>query len=217
MSDVIEKIKRIKILGKLLLGIGTNKIILKDFDKPNEHLTILFKPNFIMDVHKTKEGSEKEYESLGMFDLKKSIQKIVSDPSMLESGFTEFVKSAREINFEEPEFADNRIFNPKTLEELLTIVKKKRKDYIIPAESAEEFFPFKDTIPWKEAKGKVKEYAFVLNKEGFPVGVLIKIQTKMMLISINIMENPLVSKLLSIMTTPEKFEPEEHHDNHGKD
>ena len=217
MSDIFENIKRIKMLGKLFLGFSNNKIVLKDFDKPNEHVTMLFKSNGIMDIHKTKEGSEKEYESLGIFDLGKTVQKIVSDPMILVNGFTEFMKSAREVTFEEPEFADYKIANFKTKEEFSSIVKRKKKDIIIPIESLGEFFPYKDTILWKDAKGKIRDNALVLNNDGIPIGYLFRIQEKILLISVNVMENPLVSKLLSMMATPEKFEPEKQHDTQGKD
>lgn len=203
MSDVFKNIKRIKLLGKLFLGFSNNKIIFKDFDKSNEHVTMLFKPNGILDTHRTKEGSEKEYESLGIFDLGKTVQKIVSDPMILVNGLTEF--------------ADYKIANFKTQEELASIVKREKKDIIIPVESLGEFFPFKDTILWKDAKDKIKDNALVLNKDGIPVGYLLKIQEKIVLISVNIMENPFVSKLLSMMINPEKFEPEKQHDTQGKD
>src|SRR5713226_7656695 len=97
------------------------------------------------------------------------------------------------------------------------VVKKKKNDIIIPIELIEEFFPFKDTIPWNDAKGKVKENALVLNKDGIPVGYLFNKQETTLFFSINIMENPFVSKLISMMTTPEKADPENHYDTQGKD
>ncbi len=209
MSHIFDNIKRIKMLGKLFLAFSNNKIVIKDFDKPNEHVTMLFKSNGIIDIHKTKEGSEKEkeYESLGVFDLIKSVQKIVSDPTILENGVTEFAKSAREVTFEETEFEDHNIYNFKTSEEFLSIAKRKKKDITIPIEAIDEIFPFKDTIPWNDAREKIRDNALVLNKEGIPIGFLLKVKEKYLLFSINIMENPFVSKLISMMTNLEKFEP----------
>ena len=61
MSNSFGNIKRIKIFDKLFVSISNNKFIMKDFGTPDEHQTIVFRDNGIIDVHKTKEGPNKKY------------------------------------------------------------------------------------------------------------------------------------------------------------
>ena len=82
--SIFDNIKRLKAFEKIFLGFSNNKFILKDLDNPDEHFTMLFKNNGILDIHRTKEGSEKEYESLGKFDLVKTALKIILCPSLSE-------------------------------------------------------------------------------------------------------------------------------------
>jgi hypothetical protein len=216
MVDILADIKRIKLLGKIFLGLSNNKLILKDFENPDEHITILFKQNGIIDIHKTKEGSQKEYESIGIFDLVKTVQKILSDPTDFMNGIKAFAEGGKEITFEEPEFSDYSIVNSKSKEEFLSLFEKKKKDFVIPAESAGEFFPFKNTIPWHDAKDKVKETAFVLNKDGIMIGHLLKVHDKIFFFSIDVMQNQFVSKFISLMTSPEKADQGEQFDSKGQ-
>jgi hypothetical protein len=214
-GNIFGNIKRIKIFEKLLIGKYKSGFFFKDLENNDEHSTLgIYKG--IIDVHKTKEGSEKKYESIDKYDIGKTLRKIVSDPESFLKGFTEFADNMKEVTFEEKEYAEYKITSFKTQEEFLSLLQRKNKDVIIPIESAKEFFPFKNTIPWNESKGKIKDGALVLNKDGIPIGFLLKIQEKILFQSISVMENPFVSRLISMMTNPEKFEPEEKHDSQGK-
>ena len=87
---------------------------------------MLFKNNGILDIHRTKEGSEKEYESLGKFDLIKTVLNIVSNPKEFENTIMDLIHSIKEVNFEESEYADYKIASLKTKEELASIAKKEK-------------------------------------------------------------------------------------------
>jgi len=60
MSDPFSGMKKFKIFDELFLALGNGKMVVKDLKKPNEHQTMLFLPNGIIDVHKTKEGTKKD-------------------------------------------------------------------------------------------------------------------------------------------------------------
>ena len=208
MDDIFENIKKIKAFDKIFLGFSNNKFILKDLDKSDEHQTMVFRENGILDLHKTTEGSEKKYESLGKFDLIKTVQKIITDPTILEKAVMEMVQNMKEVTFEELEYADYKISNIKTKEELSVIAKREKNNVIIPVESLAEFNMFDGLIPWNSAKGKINENAMVFDKNNMPVGQLFKKENRVFFLHLNIMENPFVSTLISLMTNPEKSDSE---------
>ncbi len=104
MENPFDNFKRLRIFDELFLALGNGKIIVKDLKKPNEHQTIFFRPNGILDVHKTKEGSKKEYESLGSYDLLKSVAKMASNPNEIIIPLIQTLQSMKEVNFQESEY-----------------------------------------------------------------------------------------------------------------
>jgi len=206
MGDIFDNIKRIKAFERIFLGFSNNKFIIKDLDKPEEHQTMVFRDNGIIDIHKTTEGSEKKYESLGKFDLAKTMQKILEDPTIFVKVAEEMAKSMKEINFNEPEYADYKIYNIKTKEELSHIAQRKKDDVIIPVESLAEFNFFEGAISWRDAKNKINENALVLDKNNSPIAYLFKKENSVFMMPINIIENQFVSDLISLMNNLEKLD-----------
>jgi hypothetical protein len=206
MSDIFDNIKKLKAFEKIFLGFSNNKFILKDLDNPAEHFTMLFKSNGILDVHRTKEGSEKEYESLGKFDMIKTALKIVSNPKEFENALMDLVHSIKEVNFEESEYADYKIASLKTKEELASIAKKEKRSIVIPKESIGEFDMSELLIPWKDAKNIIKDNAVVYDKNNAPIGYLFKKEEKFYYISINILEKSSLANFIFQMINPEKLD-----------
>ena len=206
MSDIFDDIKKLKAFEKIFLGFSNNKFILKDLDNPAEHFTMLFKNNGILDIHRTKEGSEKEYESLGKFDLVKTALKIISNPKEFENALMDVFHSIKEINFEESEYADYKIASLKTKEELASIAKKEKKSIVIPKESVEEFDMSKLLIPWNNAKTIIKDNAMVYDKNNAPVGYLFRKEEKFYYVSIDILQKSSIANLIFQMTNPEKLD-----------
>ena len=206
MSDIFDNIKKLKAFEKIFLGFSNNKFILKDLDNPAEHFTMLFKSNGILDIHRTKEGSEKEYESLGKFDIFKTVLKIVSNPKEFENTLMDLFHSIKEVNFEESEYVDYKIASLKTKEELASIAKKEKKSIVIPKESIGEFDMSELLIPWKDAKNIIKDNAVVYDKNNAPIGYLFKKEEKFYYISINILEKSSLANFIFQMTNPEKLD-----------
>jgi len=205
MDDILDGIKRIKAFEKLFVGLGNDKFIIKDLEKPDEHTTLAFRKNGILDVHKTKEGSEKEYESLGKFDLIKAVKDILADPKSFENALMDFVKGLKEVHFDEPEFEHFTVAIMKSKEELAKLAKKEKKNLSFPIETIADFDFRNSIIPWKEAKNKMNEYALVFDKT-LPVGYVWKVNGKFFYMSIDVMANSSVSRLITKMTNPEKLQ-----------
>jgi len=204
MSDPFENPKKIKAFDKLWLGFSNNKFIIKDLEEPNQHHTMLFKNNGIVDVHKTKEGTKKEYESVAKFDLVKTALNILTNPKEMKDAFMQFLQTMKEVNFEEPEYEHLTIANMKTKEELADIVKKEKKGLVIPIESLQEFQLGKSAIPWKEAKGKIKDNALVFDKEK-PAGYIFKKGVKYFYLPVaDLMDTPVI-QFFNKMMNPEKI------------
>ena len=203
MSDPFENPKKIKAFDKLWLVFSNNKIIIKDLEEPDQHYTMLFKDNGIVDIHKTKEGSKKEYESIAKYDLVKTVQNILGNPKEMEDAFMQFLQTMKEVNFEESEYEHLAIANMKTKEELADIVKKEKKGLVIPIESLQEFQLGKSVIAWKEAKGKIKDNALVFDKEK-PAGYIFKKGVKYFYLPVaDLMDTP-VMQFFNKMMNPEK-------------
>ena len=91
--------------GKLFVAFTNNKIVLKDLDKPDEHQTIKFTKDGFMDLHYTKEGSEKKYESQAKVNLMDVVKGIIENPSIIENAVQEFLKAMKKVTFDEKEFS----------------------------------------------------------------------------------------------------------------
>lgn len=206
MNDGFDDVKRFKAFEKIFLWLGENKITIKDLDIPEEHITMLFKSDGILDVHKTKEGpeNEKEYESLGKFDLLGLAKELVKNPQIFVNAVTDLVDSIQKINFDEDEYAHLLVANMKTKEELYKILKKEKRKAVIPKESIDEFQIGKSTFPWKEAKNKIKENALVFDKE-IPIGYIFKKEKEFFYVPINVMEKSNLAELISKMTNLKKI------------
>lgn len=194
MNEPFANMKKFKIFDELFLAITNGKMVLKDLKNPKEHQTISFIPNGIVDVHKTKEGSkdEKEYESIGQFDLLKMMATLASNPNDLIQSLEQTMQSMKEVNFNESEYEQLRVVPMKTSEEILpfVIINKKRVD--IPIESLNDLNFLENHIPWKEAGGKIKENAIVLNGE-LTTGYIFRKEGKFLYLPTdNIMNIPLV-------------------------
>lgn len=204
MNDIFDDVKRVKIFDKLVFGIGKRKFIVKDLEKPNMHQTMAFRKNGIVDVHITKEGSKKEYESIGKFDVMKTAIEMILNPKILERAFMGFIDGLKEVNFEESEFAHLSAAPFPTKEEFALISKKKQKDLVIPIESLEKFNLLKIAIPWNEAKGKIKDNALVYDKD-VPAGCIFKKGEKFLFMSANIAKKPDIFEFLYKATHPDKI------------
>ena len=212
MIDNFDDSKRFKAFDKLFLWLGENKITLKDLDNPEEHFTMLFKPDGILDVHKTKEGSKKGYESLGKFDLLGLAKELVKNPQIFVNALTDLVDSFQKINFDEDEYAHLLVTNMKTKEEFYKIFKKEKRKVVIPKESLDEFQIGKSTFPWKEAKNKIKNNALVFDKD-MPIGYIFKKEKEFFYVPINVMEKSNLAELVSKMTNPVKIDEDKEHKN----
>ena len=163
MSNPFADMKKFKIFKEYFLALANGKIVLKDLKNPEEHTTISFLPNGILDVHKTKEGSKKEYESLGKFDILKMAAKLVSNPMDLLQSMIQTIQATKEVDFSESEYEHLSVMPIMTTEEILPLVKINKKRVEIPVESLNKLNSLEKRIPWKEARDKIKENAVVLN------------------------------------------------------
>lgn len=212
MNDDFDDVKRLKAFEKLFVWLGENKITIKDLDNPEEHFTMLFKSDGILDVHKTKEGTEKGYESLGKFDLLGLAKELVKNPQIFVNAVTDLVGSIQKINFDEDEYAHLLVANMKTKEEFYKIFKKEKRKAVIPKEALDEFQIGKSTFLWKEAKNKIKDNALVFDKD-IPIGYIFKKEKEFFYVPINVMEKSNLAELVSKMTNPEKIDKDKEHKN----
>ena len=203
MDDIFENAKKIKAFKKLFLAIGNKKFIIKDLEKPDEHHTILFTDDGMVDIHKTVEGSDKKYESLGKFDMLKTVKEIVAKPEIMSNALEELVKGLKEVNFDESEFSHLSVGIMPSKEELSKLATRKKNKVEIPLEAAKEFDFRRLVIPWNKAKNKVKDSSVVYDKDN-PVGFIFTIQGKSFYMSVDAFNNSAISKLMHRMTHPEK-------------
>lgn len=204
MSDPFENMKKFKIFDELLLAFTNNKMVFKDLKNPEEHQTISFVSNGIVDAHKTKEGPEgqKEYESLGQYDLLKMMSKLASNPMELVQPMIETIQSMKEVDFTESEYEHLSIMPMMTSEEILPLVKLNKKRVEVPVESLSNLNFLQKRIPWKQAQEKIKENAIVLDGD-LTVGYIMKKEGKFLYLPTDdIMKNPLVKSF------QDKFENE---------
>lgn len=163
MTDILDDAKRVKWLEKFLFVLSNNKMILKDLENPDEHVTMLFTDKGIIDVHTTKEGTEKQYESLGQFDLTKAIKEISSDPKYEEKFVEQLLKGIKKVTFDESEYSHLGIANLQIKDKLLSYAQKTKRNVTIPSDALEGLTKDDVIIPWNKAKGKINEYGIVLD------------------------------------------------------
>lgn len=192
MSNPIDGAKRFKILDELFLAFGNGKAVIKDLKKPDEHQTMFFRSNGVLDVHKTKEGSEKEYEPLAKYDMLKSAAKVASNPGELVQSMIKTIQAMREVNFEESEFENLQVCPMMTLEEILPFLKITKRKVEVPIEAVTALNYLDKRFPWKEVKDHVKENALVFDGDS-PAGYIFKKNGKFLYLPVaDIMNTPLV-------------------------
>jgi len=192
MNNPLGSAKRFKILDELFLAFGNGKMVVKDLKKPNEHQTMFFRPNGVLDVHKTKEGSEKEYESLAKYDMLKSAAKVLSNPSELFQSMVKTIQAVRGINFEESEFENLQVCPMMTLEEILPFLKITKRKVEVTIQAATALNYLDKRFPWKQAKDHVKENALVFDGDS-PAGYIFKKNGKFLYLPVvDIMNTPLL-------------------------
>lgn len=192
MSDPFSDMKKFKIFDELFLAITNGKMVIKDLKNPEEHHTISFLPNGIVDLHKTKEGSKKEYESLGKYDLLKMVAKLASNPDDLAQSMMQTIQATKEVDFSESEYEHLSVMPIMTSEEILPLVKFNKKRVDVPVESLNNLNFLENRIPWKEARDKIKDNAIVLNGDS-SAGYIFRKNDKFLYLPIDdIMKTPLV-------------------------
>ena len=192
MSNPIDGAKRFKLFNELFLAFGNGKMVIKDLKKPNEHQTMFFRSNGVLDVHKTKEGTEKEYESLAKYDMIKSLAKIASNPTEFFQSMIDTIQAVRGVNFEESEFENLQVCPMMTLEEILPFLKITKRMVEMPIEATTALNYLDKRFPWKQAKDHVKENALVFDGD-LPAGYIFKKNGKFLYLPVaDIMNTPLV-------------------------
>jgi len=174
MSEIPDDIKRIKVFEKLFVWLGKDKITLKDLEDSTQHLTMLVNNEGIFDIHKTKEGSAKEYESLAKVDFKKILGNN-KDPDEVQKKFLEdIMPQIIPISFDEQEFSDCVVFLRDSIGDFLKDGVKEKRTLVYSTENINESEFSKLFIPWNQAKGKVKGQAFVM-KDGETMGLIFEV------------------------------------------
>jgi len=205
MDDMFERIKKFKAFEKILVVISNNKFIIKDLEKQDEHHAMQFTNKGILDVYRKDEGFDDEgkYESLGRFDVTKTVQEIISEPQIMVNAFEEIAKGMKEVNFDEDEFSHLKVGIMPSKEEFSKLATKKKDKMEIPQESAEEFDFTRNLVPWNKAKNIVDNTAMVLDKEVI-VGMTVTMQGKNFYMDLELISNSSISKFIDIMTHPKK-------------
>lgn len=173
MQDPFENLKRIKIFDELFMAFSNNKIIFKDLNNPKNHKTMKFTPNGILDIHDTLEGSKKEYNPGGKYDLLKSVVKMASDPQGFLEPLIKTVQMMRPVTFTEKEFEHLKVWPILTKDELMPFIKFNKRKIEFPIDTINALNPMNHLISWKDAKSKIKEYAQVFD-DNTPCGLIFK-------------------------------------------
>ena len=173
MQDPFENLKRIKIFDEFFMAFSNNKIIFKDLNNPKNHKTMKFTPTGILDVHDTQEGSKKEYDSGGKYDLLKSVVKMAVDPQGLMDPLIKTVQMMRPVSFTEKEFEHLKVWPFLTKEELMPFIKFNKRKIEFPTDTINVLNPMNNLISWKDAKSKIKEFAEVFDGNT-PCGLIFK-------------------------------------------
>ena len=205
MSDIFENMKRLSAFGKIFLALSNNKIVIKDLDKPDEHQTIKFTEDGFLDLHYTKEGPTKKYESQAKVNLIDAVKEILENPDIIENAIQDFVKAMKKITFDEEEFAQFTVAPMKTSDEVAKFAKKTKRKVEFSSENIDEFQLSKMMMPWKSAKGKFHGNALVFDKDN-PVGIIQEINGEYVYFSINIIENSSIAKFIRTFTLQDKID-----------
>ena len=159
--------KRFKLFEQIYLWFGENKMTLGDVGS-GEHFTMLVNNKGVLDMHKTMEGYEKKYEPLVKLDLKEISEQLKNNPNIIKNFAKEIMDNVKQVDFTESEFADCKVVLVKDKEEMTTLAKKIKRQVILDENAVNDV----ERIPWSDAKGRIKEKALVLNKDGFSIGYL---------------------------------------------
>ena len=205
MSDIFENIKRLSVFGKLFLAVSNNKIILKDLDKPDEHQTIKFTEDGVMDLHYAKEGSTKKYESQAKVNLIDAVKGIIENPSIMENAIQEFVNAMKKITFDEEEFAQFTVAPMITPDKIVKFTKKTKRKVEFPSENVDEFQLSEMMIPWKSTKGKLHGNALVFDKDAI-IGFILEINSEHYYMAIGIIENSSIAKFIRTFTLQDEID-----------
>ncbi len=135
MYDIFEDAKRINFFGKILIIISNNKIVFKDLNEPNTHHTIMFLDNGVIDIHKTKEGKLKEYESISQFNFGNVMKEMLNVfDNKEENIFNDMLQELKPVNFTEKEFENYHIILNNTKQEFAKIIQHTKRKIAIPEE-----------------------------------------------------------------------------------
>ncbi len=110
--------KRLRILDMLLMIGSNNKLIIKALDNEKEHLTMKSIGD-VLDVHKTTEGTIKEYETVGHYDFGRQGKNLWEEV---------LLPSVSVLDLSDPRFEDVSICIRNTDEDLLKPFSKIVKD-----------------------------------------------------------------------------------------
>lgn len=209
MSDPFKNMKKFKIFDELFLAITNNKMVFKDLKKPKEHQTVSFVPNGIVDTHRTKEGPEgqKEYESIGQYDLLKIMSKLASDPMALVQPMLETIQDMKQVDFTESEFEHLQVIPMMNSEEILPLVKINKKRVDIPLESLNDLQFLENRVSWKEAHDKIKANAIVLDGDSM-IGYIMRKDGKFLYLPTNDIMNIPIVKMFQENFEKEKLDHE---------
>ena len=125
MEENFKDLKKLKAFDEFLMAISNDKMVFKDLNKPNEHHTMKFRDDGILDIHKTIEGASKEYESLFKIDLGSIAKEIEKIPNFEQKFISEIFSLFKEVDFTEDEFSNCLVANIKTPDEIQKFVEKK--------------------------------------------------------------------------------------------
>ncbi|MCV0431482.1 hypothetical protein [Nitrosopumilus sp.] len=205
MEDIFENVKRIKVFGEFLSIISNNKMVFKDMNKPDQHHTMKFGEDGILDIHTTKEGSEKSYQSNGKVDLIKVVKEMVENPQFLADAMQEFVNALKPVTFEEKEYSHLKVAPSMTKEKLSELAERKKRDMIFSPDKINEFQMGKNQFSWNDTKGKIVDQGFVFDSEEM-VGVIMMIEGRPFYMSMEIMQHNSITKLIEKMTLSDQID-----------
>ena len=166
----ISNLKKIKLLGKLVIWTHNNKFFVKDLDKPEEHGTVGFYKNGIIDLHRKNEKNN-TYQSLGIIDMKKFLSRLSQDPLSILSPLIEIADSVKIVTFEEKELSHLTVGIFPSLDSISTT--KKKKNILEIPEDAINIFTNLEKLQWYDCKNKKVDGGFVYNNDNL-IGALTK-------------------------------------------
>lgn len=198
MSDNLGDVKRIKLLEKIFIWIGENKVMLKDLEDPNEHFTMLFNKAGIFDAHKTKEGIKKEYESLLKVDLAGMLGQILNPDEFEKLVAAEILSQVKKITFDEPEYSKFLVIDTQAGKDLFSYATMEKRKAVLTEESIMKSNFMNAVATWNEAKSKIKNNAIVLTEDGNLAGWLFN-ENDALFVSFEAFKNTTIWKFVNQM------------------